>query len=398
MNRRRFLKALSAIGVSSATFPQQVFAQIPTTKTLVFVFLRGALDGLSAVVPYGDPEYAKLRAATRLAAPGAGANATLRLDSTFSLHPALKSLMPLFEAKQLAIVHAVGQQQASRSHFDAQDFLESGAAGRKTADGFLGRASRTGQTAETLPLRSVALSPTMPQSLLGDSAAVAFPSLQDFRMAAVPSTGASFESMYASAVDDALRGAGGEAFDSLHEAKRLVERTAKSQVAYSNTEFSRRMRDIATLIRSNAGTRIAVTEMGGFDTHLGQGASTGRLASRLTEFGDGLGQFAADLGQMLQHVCVVAVTEFGRTARENGTGGTDHGTASALFVLGGGVRGGRVVTDWPGLAPRALFEGRDLKGTTDVRQVLAECLEETLRIRAADVLPDFAPNAHRLVF
>ncbi len=398
MNRRYFLQALSAVGASSVTLPRQVFAQSPSPKTLVFIFLRGALDGLSAVVPYGDPEYAKLRASTRVAAPGAGSNAALRLDSMFGLHPSLKSLMPLFESKQLAIVQAVGQQQASRSHFDAQDFLESGTAGRKTTDGFLGRASRAGQTAESLPLRAVALSPTMPQSLLGDTSAVAFPSLQDFRMAAVASTGASFESMYASAVDDALRGAGGEAFDSLNEAKRLVEGAAKSQVTYANTEFSRRMRDIATLIRCNAGTRIAVTEMGGFDTHLGQGASTGRLASRLTEFGEGLSQFAADLGDALRQVCVVAVTEFGRTAKENGTGGTDHGTASALFVLGGGVRGGRVVADWPGLAPRALFEGRDLRATTDVRQVLAECMEETLRVRSADVFSDFSPSAQRLVF
>jgi len=348
-----------------------------TNRTLVVVFLRGGVDGL-AMIPPKDRDYEALRPNLRDEAP-------LELDRSFGLHPSMSALQLLFTQKRLAVVHAVGQLRPSRSHFDAQDFLESGLAGEKGADGWLNRAlqSLPGGGAFT----AVAVQNGVPYALQGAQPIVAFPSLRDFRVA--PGQAQSFEQLYAAAVDEALKVRGAEAFSGLQAAKGLAALEPKNGAVYPKGQLGRRLQDIARLVHGDVGLKIAATELGGFDTHLGQRQA---LAPRLKELADGLAAFATDLGERLSDVCLVTVTEFGRTARENGTRGTDHGTASAMLALGGAVKGGRVAGDWPGLAAAQLHEGRDLRVTLDVRAVLAEALSSHLGIPSERALPGVKPS------
>ena len=377
ISRRALLQSLSAFGVAP-TFA----AESRSKKTLVFLFLRGAVDGLSMVPPIGDPAYLALRPSLAIRKP-------LALDATFGLHPSMASLAPMFAAKRLAFVHAAGLPLQTRSHFDAQDFLESGTPGRRAPDGWLNRAGR--QRSSRAPLSMVALQNALPVSMIGEADALAFSSLKDFKVSGA-GTAASFEALYDQAVDEALRVSGSEAFDSLALVKNegLAERAPQNGAAWPKTTIARRLQDISRLVHADVGLSIAATEVGGFDTHAGQGAESGQLANRLKELFDALAVFATDLGPRLDDVTLLAVTEFGRTAKENGTRGTDHGTASAALVLGGGVKGGRVVTDWPGLSASALHDGRDLRLTTDLRSVMTECLD-AVGLSRREVFPDFNP-------
>lgn len=379
MIRRNFLKLL---GLSVPAL-QTAFAQAPAkAKTLITIFLRGGVDGLSMVQPSGDPALKSLRK-TLLHDGGT------KLDSMFTLHPAMRALEPLYQRKALAVVHAVGQANPSRSHFEAQDFIESGLSGAKRGYGYLNRALAA--FPEGVPFRAVALQNTLPLSLAGDAQALAFPELRRFKVNGASGLGLSFEALYAGAVDEALRSSGHDAFESLNAVAGEAWATAEAAngAAYPRGAFGQRMQDLARLIRGDVGLRIGVTELGGFDTHLVQGAAAGQLANKLKELADGLAAFAVDLGPKFDDVIVVTLTEFGRTARENGTQGTDHGTASSLFVMGGGVRGGRVVADWPGLSK--LYEDRDLAVTTDLRSVLWSAIEASgAPARASDVFPDYS--------
>lgn len=366
-------------------FANRALAQSPpaaSQKALVVIFLRGGVDGLSMVPPHGDPAYAALRPTLRLLPPGAGGDdAALPLDGQFGLHPAMAALAPLYASQQLAVLHAVGQQSPSRSHFDAQDFLESGLAGQRGPDGWLNRALAQLPLSDSA-FRAVAVQNGVPYSLQGAQPVVTFPSLRDFRVGAANAS--SFEALYASAVDEALRTRGAEAFTGMSAVKGLASAAPQHGAVYPQAALGKRLADVGRLIHADVGLRVAVTEAGGFDTHLGQGAGKGQLGAKLRELSDAMAAFAVDLGpERLNDVCVVTMTEFGRTARENGTRGTDHGTASAMLVLGGGVKGGRVVTRWPGLQGPALVDGRDLRATTDVRAVLAEVLDTHLEL--ADV-------------
>lgn len=354
-----------------------VFAQPSSKKTLVIVFLRGGVDGLSMVPPLGDPQYAPLRPSLKVKG--------LPLDSMFGLHPSMAPLEPLFRAKQLAIVHATGLPNAPRSHFEAQDFLESGTPGRRAPDGWLNRA---GRDLPASPFSMVAVQNALPPSMAGDARALAFPALKDFRVAGGDVAAATFETLYDQAVDEALRSSGHEAFDSVAKVKHdgLAERAPQNGAVWPKSQLARRLQDISRLIHADVGLSIAATEMGGFDTHLAQ---DGQLSNKLQEVAEALSAFAVDLGPKLADVTLLTMTEFGRTAKENGTRGTDHGTASVSLVLGGGVAGGRVIADWPGLSQ--LFEGRDLRSTIDLRSVMSECLDAS-GIRRRDVFPDFTPS------
>jgi uncharacterized protein (DUF1501 family) len=285
--------------------------------------------------------------------------------------------MPLYSSGKLLAVHAAGQSNPSRSHFDAQDFLESGTPGRRANSGWLNRALATLPAPEAGALRAVAIQNGLPLALQGDAEAVAFASLKDFKVANSAGGAPSFEALYAGAVDDALKGAAEDAFKTLDQlqGQGIANAPPHNGAKYPPGPLGKRLQDLARLIHSGMGVQLAATEAGGFDTHLGQGAGKGQLSGRLKELGDSLAAFATDLGDKLDDVAVVTMTEFGRTAKENGTRGTDHGTASAMFVFGGKTKGGRVVSDWPGLASAQLFEGRDLKPTTDVRAVLASVLQ-----------------------
>jgi uncharacterized protein (DUF1501 family) len=388
ISRRRLVQSLVMFG-ASASGVGRAFAQGRRGKALVVVFLRGGVDGLSMVPPVGDPEYSSLRPSLRLSTKGTAA--ALPLDGTFALHPALAPLLPRFTSGQLAVIHATGLPQSPRSHFDAQDFLEAGTPGRRAHDGWLNRAG-AGLPAPG-PFSLVAVQNGVPSSLAGEANALAFPSLKDFRIGGGPAAATTFEALYEQAVDDALRTSGHEAFESLSTTQRdgLASRAPENGATYPRGVLGRRLQDIARLIHADVGLSLAATELGGFDTHLAQGAGTGQLATRLEEVGQALAALAQDLGPKLADVTLLTMTEFGRTARENGTRGTDHGTASASLVLGGGVKGGRVVSDWPSLAPASLHEGRDLRVTTDLRNVMTECLE-SVGLSRREVFPDFTPT------
>jgi len=349
---------------------------------------------LSIVPPLGDPAYRAARPTLALAPPGRDGGA-LRLDDVFGLHPALAPLLPLWREGSLGIVHAAGLPGASRSHFDAQDFCESGTPGTKsTSDGWLNRAVQRAPGPDGA-FRVVAVQPTLPRMLVGDAPAVAMSSLGQFRLPGGPGGAVAFDALYAQAVDTALRTTGIETFEALREAgsAKLAQLAPANGAEYGTAPIARRLQDIARLIRSGVGLQVAVTDMGGWDTHVGEGAEKGQLASRLGELGAALAAFACDLGPRWTETRVVVMTEFGRTARENGNRGTDHGTASVMLVLGGRLRGGRVLGGYRGLARSELFEERDLAIGTDVRTVLWEATRAQLGLAdSSRVFPGFSPG------
>lgn len=395
-DRRFFLKssglAFLGLGFAPGFLGRAVAQQTRGRRTLVLVFLRGGADGLSLVPPVGDGAYYAARPTLALPRPGKDGGA-LKLDSTFGLHPALASLLPFWQQGALAVVHAAGLQGATRSHFDAQDFCETGTPGLKTTqDGWLNRSLQQLPEPGAGAFRAVALQGTLPRSLQGTAQAVAVDGLSSFHLSGKGGLD-SFEALYAGAVDQALRSTGQEAFEALRTAAsaELTNSPPQNGAVYAKTPLARRLQDTARLVRAGVGLEVVATEMGGWDTHVGEGNATGQLANRLRELGDALAAFAQDLGPRLSTVTVVVMTEFGRTVRENGNRGTDHGTASAMLALGGGVRGGRVYGNWRGLDGPGLFENRDLAITIDVRSVLSEALQATLAPPdLTSVFPGFA--------
>ncbi len=381
--------ALALVGTS--TIPQflvrSVMAEQATAqadgKKLVVIFQRGAADGLNIVVPYREPSYYALRPNIAIQQKD-----VLDLDGSFGLHPALAPLLPLYRQGHLAIVHAVGSPDATRSHFDAQDYMESGTPGLKsTQDGWLNRALQAEHVSHATAFRAVALGSVVPRTLQGLMPAVAISNVQDFnvggRGAAPAPVSSAFEAMYAGSRDRVLSGEGHETF----AAMRMLKSTDPAHyqpaagVTYPNTPFANSMKQVAQLLKANLGVEAAFADIGDWDTHQGQGSTDGRLAGRLKEFSEAIAAFWRDMGQDAEKITLVTMSEFGRTAKQNGTGGTDHGHGNVMFVLGGGVRGGHVYGQWPGLAPEQLNEGRDLAVTTDFRQVLGELTQRTLGTR-----------------
>lgn len=395
MDRRRFLAFSGLALAGSSTLPgflKRALAAAPAQggKVLVALFQRGAVDGLSMVPPLGEPRYAALRPSIAIAAKGDGA--ALPLDGFFGLHPALRPLMPLWSEGSLAIVHAAGSPDATRSHFDAQDYLDAGTPGVKsTPDGWLNRAEGA-VIGEPGPLAAVALQGTMPRSLAGKARALAFESLSDVVRRAEPGRASSaYAEMYAGA-EAALSSTFGETADALRVLREArPDRLAPANGAvYPASPLGRRLQDVARLVRAGVGLRVAATDCGGWDTHAAQGAAAGPLANRLGDLAAALAAFRVDLGERWSDVCLVTMTEFGRTVRENGTRGTDHGHGSVMLVMGGGVKGRRVLARWKGLADGALFEGRDLAVTTDHREVLSEVLARHLAADTSHVFPGFS--------
>jgi len=406
MFSRRFLlksSALAAYGAGAAPswLSRALYAAgAPSArkKVLVAVFQRGAVDGLNMAVPFGDPEYYKLRPTIAIPKPGGSPESAVDLDGFFALHPSLAPLKPLYQSGRLAIIDAAGSPDPTRSHFDAQDYMESGTPGRKsTPDGWLNRALPR-DPGPASPVRAVSLEPTLPRSLRGRNEAVAINTLADFQVRQSNAAGA-FESMYASTRDAALGGAGRETFEAVRLIESLQKQAYKPAAQYPNGRFGQSLQQIARLIKANVGLEVAFTDIGGWDTHvneIGQQPSQGQLANVLREFGQALAAFHDDLGDRIEDVVLVTMSEFGRTARENGTRGTDHGHANVMFVLGGPVKGGRVYGDWPGLAPEQLYEGRDLALTTDFRDVLGELVQRHLGNRdLASVFPGYDSPRYR---
>ena len=368
---------------------------------IIAIFQRGAMDGISAVVPFGDKNYYGARPQIAIPQPKAGDDdAALDLDGFFGLNPALASFKPIYDAGHLAVVHAVGSPDNTRSHFDAQDYMESATPGRKgTPDGWLNRFLGAKKDSKATPFRAVAISSNMPRTLLGKENAIAMTNINDFGVRAGQGSNqvaASFEALYAQNVSDSLRDTGKEAFEAVKMLKAANPRqySPANGAKYPASPFGQNLLQIAQLIKANIGIEVACADRGGWDTHANQGTGRGQLANQLRDFSQAIAALYQDLGDHMQRVVILTMTEFGRTIRQNGSGGTDHGHASCLFALGGPVKGGKVYSKWPGLAPEQLYEGRDLALTTDFRDVFAEVAMRHLGATAtvASIFPGYAVN------
>jgi uncharacterized protein (DUF1501 family) len=398
ITRRVFLRggALAIAGTSAVPefLTRAVFAERADfraqSKRLVVIFQRGAADGLNVVVPYGEKSYYAMR--TTIAIPQ---SQVLDLDGFFGLHPSLASFEPLYRQGHLAIVPAAGSPDMTRSHFDAQDYMESGTPGIKgTPDGWLNRALQAEDQKgdprhrpEHTAFRAIALGSQVPRTLMGKIEAVALNNVLDFNVGGPVKVGGpgapasnAFQTMYDESSDSLLHTAG----ESTFEAMKMLRATdpahymPSSGATYPNTHFGNSMKQIAQLMKADLGVEAAFADIGGWDTHHNQGGVNGDLANRLKEFSESISAFWRDMGDDAESITLVTMSEFGRTAEQNGTGGTDHGHANVIFVLGGSVKGGEIYGKWPGLAKEQLNEGRDLAVTTDFRQVLGEIVFQAL--------------------
>jgi uncharacterized protein (DUF1501 family) len=356
-------------------------------KTLITIFQRGAVDGLNMIVPHGDRAYYSLRPTLAISHPKRGdRDAAIDLDGFFGLHPSLEAFKPLWDAKRLAIVDAVGSPDNTRSHFDAQDYMESATPGVKsTRDGWLNRYLQNNTDVKATPFRAVSMTQSLPRTLQGRAPAIAMSNLADFTIQAGASSASvqgGFESLYDKGVNDVLQGTGKETFEAVNFLKRVNPAKYKPEngARYPGNQFGYALLQIAQLIKAGVGLEVAFTDTPGlnWDTHFNQGNARGQLGNLLQQFGAALSALVTDLGQRMDDVLILTMSEFGRTVRENGTRGTDHGHANALFVIGNSVRGGKVYGEWPGLEASKLYEGRDLALTTDFRDVFAEVAQKHL--------------------
>src|SRR3974390_1207759 len=406
ITRRIFLRNSALAVVGTAAIPSfltraALGAVEPASrnKRLVILFQRGAADGLNIVVPYHEQAYYAMRPSINIPR-----NQVVDLDGFFGLHPAMASFQPLWKQKHLAIVHAAGSPDPTRSHFDAQDFMESGTPGVKaTQDGWLDRALGTMPEENASPFRAVAMGPNLPRMLQGGTGAIAIPDLRQFKvqpqsaaMASVAEGG--FEAMYAQSVDQALHGTGTETFEAIDMLRKLdpAKFPPENGAEYPKSPVGQRLQQIAVMIKANIGLEVMFLDCGGWDNHVNEGNTQGQLANLLRDLGQSLAAFHQDMGDRMDDIVVVTMSEFGRTAKENGNRGTDHGHANCMFVLGGHLRGGRVYGKWPGLDDHQLNEGRDLALTTDFRSVVGEILVRHLDVKdLGPVFPGFDNNPRR---
>ena len=404
ISRRVFLKhggmALVSVGVAPAFLERTVRAAAGARRKIVIaIFQRGAVDGLNMVVPYGERDYYAARPSIAVPRPATEGGA-IDLDGFFGLHPRLAPLLPLWRSRQLAIVHACGSPDGTRSHFDAQDYMETATPGVKsTRDGWLNRYLHARVHAGATPFRAVALSNELPRALHGIEPALALNRLTQFGIQGGSATAvqSAFESQYAAATDAISNRAGSEAFDALRllAAADPAKYRAENSAEYPRSAYGEALRQIAQLVKADVGLEVAFAEAGGWDTHVNQGSSTGQLAGRLDDFARGLAALVRDLGDRMADVVIVTMSEFGRAVAENGSRGTDHGHGNAMLIVGGDrVRGGRMYGRWPGLAPEQRYDGRDLAVTTDFRSVFSEIVRMHLGVAdTAAIFPAFVRSA-----
>ncbi|HEY4878995.1 MAG TPA: DUF1501 domain-containing protein [Candidatus Acidoferrales bacterium] len=407
ISRRYFLKSGGIAMVGMAALPSFLQRAVAATTTqakkkMVVLFQRGAMDGLNVVVPFGEPNYYRMRPTIAIPEPKrGGTDAALDLDGFFGLHPSMQPLLPLFRSGQLAIVQAVGSPDPTRSHFDAQDYMESGTPGLKATDnGWLNRALQNMPEEKPSPFRAVAFGPYLPRTLQGAAPAVAIADLKQFKMYGPQQTvEGGFEAMYAQTVDHAMRGVGNETFEAIDQLKKINPDSYQPEngAQYPKSRFAQSLQEIAELFKADVGLEVAFLDSGGWDNHVNEGGVQGQLSNLLKDLGQGIAAFHQDMGDRMADVVFVSMSEFGRTAHENGNRGTDHGHANCMFVMGGDVKGGRVYTKWPGLNEDQLNQGRDLAMTTDYRSVLGEIISKHLGDKTlATVFPGFAndPRQH----
>ncbi len=421
MNRRVFMKsgamALATMGLNPSFLRRTVFAQDllkgaalngnSRGKVLVVLFQRGAADALNVVVPHGEKAYYNMRPTIAIPRPGAP-NSAIDLDGFFGLHPSLSPFKRLWDDGILTTVHAVGSPSNTRSHFDAQDYMESGTPDNKgTRDGWLNRylavkgtcdechldahATQAG-AAKSSPFQAVSMTPQTPRILEGGAPSVSMNSLDEFTIRTNGTQAERIEALYRTGSADVVHAAGGEMFEAMKilKAANPQQYMAQNGADYPRSPFGQHLRQIAQLIKADVGLEIAFADVGGWDTHVNQGGSTGQLAQRLDDFSKSIAALTQDLGNRMADVTILTMSEFGRTARQNGNGGTDHGHATSMFIIGGDVKGKKVHGKWPGLEPEQLNEGRDLALTTDFRSVFSEVAFKHLGAAKMDaVFPGF---------
>ncbi|HVX38278.1 MAG TPA: DUF1501 domain-containing protein [Gemmatimonadaceae bacterium] len=420
MNRRVFMKsgamALATMGLNPTFLRRAVFAQDLLRgaamngnrrgKVLIVLFQRGAADALNVVVPFGEKAYYAMRPTIAVPAPVSGsAQSAIDLDGFFGLHPALAPFKRLWDDGILAPVHAVGSPSNTRSHFDAQDYMESGTPDNKsTRDGWLNRYLAVKGTCDECkirdehgnevasPFQAVSMTPQTPRILEGPAASVAMNSLDEFTIRTTGTQAEAIEALYMTGSSDVVHAAGGEMFEAMKILKAANPQRYMPENAadYPRSPFGQHLKQIAQLIKADVGLEIAFADVGGWDTHVNQGGATGQLANRLDDFSKSIAALTQDLGNRMADVAILTMSEFGRTAHQNGNGGTDHGHATAMFVIGGDVKGRKVHGKWPGLEPEQLNEGRDLALTTDFRSVFSEVAFKHLGAAKMDaVFPGF---------
>jgi uncharacterized protein (DUF1501 family) len=408
MQRRYFVKsgaiALATMGLSPSFLRRMTYGmELPGAakgKVLICLFQRGAADALNVVVPFGERSYYQLRPAIAIPAPTSAARSAIDLDGFFGLHPALAPLKPLWDKGILAPIHAVGSPSSTRSHFDAQDYMESGTPDIKgTTDGWLNRylaASGTCEQCKVSPFRAVSMAPQTPRILQGSAPTVAMDSINQFAVRTGGDAAARLEALYRTGSADIVQGAGNEMFEAVKMLRSAnpQQYQPENSAIYPRTQFGQRLLQIAQLIKSDVGLEVAFADVGGWDTHVNQGGVNGQLANRLDDFAQSIAALVADLGDRMENVVIMTMSEFGRMAKQNGNGGTDHGHAGSMFVIGGQVKGRKVFGKWPGLTPEQLFEGRDLALTTDFRSVFAEVATGHLGATKSELLfPGFVSGA-----
>jgi uncharacterized protein (DUF1501 family) len=402
MDRRQFLKFVGISGTSAIAtlgthgWIAKSLAASPGSKRLIVVFLRGGIDGLNVVVPYAEPGYYAARPVIAIPKPGTEKGA-LDLDGFFGAHPALSSLIPLWKQSNLAFVHAVGSPISNRSHFEAQDQMETGTPNTsKTPDGWMNRL--LGVLPGHTPVEAVSVGTVIPRILSG-SQSVANITLNSNSTRELPIDGdqvkAAFDQLYAS--NDALSLAYREGRTAREQLLKELdaEMQAANQGAPLPKGFAGEARQLASLLVRDPSIQLAFMNLGGWDTHVGQGGSTGLLANRLAFLSEGLMALVERLGDVYRDTTIVVMSEFGRTVQENGNGGTDHGYGNVIWLLGGAIQGGKVYGKWPGLAKSELFEQRDLKVTTDFREAIAQILASQFKLNSQQmgrVFPDFIPS------
>jgi len=409
ISRRVFLRNSALAVVGTAAVPSFLAraawgAAEPSArnKRLVVIFQRGAADGLNIVIPHAEPQYYAMRPSINIPRKD-----VLDLDGFFGLHPSLAPLQPFWQQSHLAIVHAAGSPDPNRSHFDAQDFMESGTPGVKSTDaGWLNRSLRNlPHSLPKSPFEAIAMGPSIPRILSGLEPAIAMNNINDFsvgggRNAKASPTAATFEAMYGHSLDTVLHSTGEETFDAVKMLKSADPAKYKPApgATYPRGRFGDSMRQLAQLIKANLGVQVAFADIGGWDHHVNEGATQGQIANVLREFSQSLAAFWTDLGDLGEDTVIVTMSEFGRTARENGNRGTDHGHANVMFVLGGAVKGGKVYGRWPGLDQSQLYEGRDLALTTDFRQVLGEAMTRHMGNKNLnEVFPGYENSARKFL-
>lgn len=410
-SRRAFIKAggLALFGIGIGGVPSfmaraagsnKLLTPYKKKKIMVCIFQRGAMDGLMAVTPFNDEYLKKARPTLFMSAAKSGEGRSLiDLDGRFGLHPSMQAFEPFFRDKRLAIVHGIGSPNNTRSHFDAQDYMESGTPFNKgTASGWLNRAAGM-MGHDATPFRAVSLTSSLPRSLYGDTPAVAINNLNDFgiQMKGNPmsanAAAKSFEDLYASTSSSLLKETGKESFDAVKMLQKADPKkyVPENNAVYPASDLGNALKQIAQLIKMDIGVEVAFAESGGWDTHFNQGKDTGIFARNVTDLSNSIIAFWTDMSAYQDDLTVMTMTEFGRTVRQNGTGGTDHGRASCNFILGNDVNGGIVHGEMQSLAIENLEDGRDLKVTTDFRSVFSEVANTHLKITdQGKLFPDWS--------